>query len=185
MQLAIHHRPAPLCVGNIEQVRIGAAREAGTQGFTHRGTGSVTPGEVIRLAYLLAPVRSSQASQHASSIVFEAEELGLALDGHALGGQVVNQKVLVLVLWEDQHVGERAHTLADLAKVDARNLLAPGPKVRDGKLQPSFDHFLAEPELVVELERARLHAQGSRRGSRPCSLVDDAHVHAEPSKPEG
>ena len=142
MQLAIHHRPAPLCVGDIEEVRIGAAREAGAQDVTHRGTGTVTPGEVLCLADLLGSVRPSQAGQHASAIVFEAQELSLALDGHARIGEVLNQKALVLVLGEDQHVGEGADTLAEMAEVDTRHLLAPGPKVRDGKLQPSIDYRL-------------------------------------------
>src|SRR4051812_35610204 len=134
MQLAIHHWPAPLGISNIEEVRIGAAREAGAQDATHCGTRSVTSGEVLRLANLLTPIGPFHASEHASTTVLEAEELGLALDHHALSRQLFDQKALVLVLRKDQHVRERAHTLADVTEVDTRHLLAPSPKVRDREL---------------------------------------------------
>ena len=80
MQLAIHHRPTPFCIGDIEEVRIGAARKAGAQDVTHRGPGTVTPGEVLCLADRLGSVRPSQAGQHARAIVVEAQELRFALD---------------------------------------------------------------------------------------------------------
>ena len=50
---------------------------------------------------------------------------------------------------------------------------------------PSRDDLVGQPELPVELERPRVHAQRARRRPGLRGLVDDAHAHAEPAEPEG
>ena len=142
MQLAVHHRPAPFGVGDVEEVGVGAAREADAQHLAHPGAGAVAAGDVIRLACLLGPVRPLQPRQHAGAALFEAEKLRPALDLDALRREALDQQALVRVLRVDQHVRVRAEAPTHLAEGGAGPLLAAHPEVGGRKLQPLADQRL-------------------------------------------
>src|SRR4051812_49361591 len=114
-----HDRPAAQGVGNIEEVRIGAAGVADSQGLAHLRAGSVAPGEVVRLADLLGSVRPPQSCPHARAL-FKVEELGPTLDRQAFLLKAPDKQSLVLVLREDQHVRIETEAPADLAEGGAR-----------------------------------------------------------------
>src|SRR5207249_12061849 len=83
MQLAIHGRSACLDVGDVEDMRVRAAREADGEPVSHRRVRAVTAGDVGRLAGFFRAVGAPQTRAHAVARVLEAKELDAALDGHA------------------------------------------------------------------------------------------------------
>ena len=88
------------------------------------------------------------------------------------------------VLGEDQHEGKGAFALADVAERHARRVPAAFPQVDRRELDAVRDRLVGNPELAVELERARVHHERAGGRAGRIRLVDDAHVNARPLEPE-
>src|SRR5260221_3691235 len=145
---------------------------------------AVAAGDPAAVDALEAVVRRELCAQ-ALAVVLEGHELGVAFHRHAELVERLDEQHLLLVLREDQHVREGAFALADVADLDAPGMLAARPQVHGGEGEAACERRAIDAELAVELESARVHDQGARRGARRGGLVDDAKVHAEPSQPEG
>jgi hypothetical protein len=118
-------------------------------------------------------------SAHARNGQSQAEEFGLALGHHTRLREVLAEEALVLVLSEDEHVGEGAEAFSHVTKGDTCGSPSAHPQVRGRELQSSLDRRFCQTDLPVELERAGLHAQGPRCGSRSGGLVENADADVQ------
>jgi hypothetical protein len=98
---------------------------------------------------------------------------------------VCDEEALVLVLGEDEHIGERAQALAECAELDVADASAFDPEVYGKELVAEADHLVGEADLAVELECAGVDDQRARGDAWFGDLVDDADADAEASEPEG
>ena len=91
----------------------------------------------------------------------------------------------MLVLREDDRVGERAEPDAAVAEDRAGDPGRADPEVHRDDADAAIDHGRGQAERLVELERPRLHRERARRGAGLRRLVDDANADAQPREPEG
>ncbi len=185
VQLLVEHRALGLDVGDVEQLDICAAREAGVQLAAHHRPGPVAAADVAGLADLLAAVGALQPGLDALRRLLEPEQLDGPLDLHVRRPEVLDQEPLVLVLGEDQDEGEGADPLADVADRQARGLLAPHPEIGRLHLEAEAHGLLGDAELAIEFQGPRLHRQGARGGPGLWGLVDDADADAALREPQG
>ena len=85
----------------------------------------------------------------------------------------------MLVLGEDEHIGEWAEALAEGAEFDVADALAFYPEIHGFELVAFADDFIGEAELAVELERAGVDDESTGGGARLGDFVDDADSNAE------
>ena len=102
------------------------------------------------------------------------DELRLPLHLHAERAEVLDEQLLVRVLRIDQRKWERARAAPDVHDRSARRAPAAHPEIHRRHLDAGVHHRACEAELLVELERARLHRERARRRSGLRRLVDDA-----------
>jgi hypothetical protein len=133
---------------------------------------------------LFGAIGEFEMNENVTGGLFEAEELGLALDADAEGGELIDEEALVLVLREDEREGKGAEACAELAEDGAGDAIAGDPEVDGFDLAAALDDGIGEAELRVELEGAGLDGESSGGGPGFWCLVDDADAYAEPSEPE-
>ena len=92
---------------------------------------------------------------------------------------MIDEEAFVLVLGEDEHKGERAEALAEVAEFDVADVLAFYPEVYGFELVAFVDDFVGDAELAVELEGAGMDDEGPGGGARFGGFVDDADADAK------
>ena len=188
VELAIGDRAARLDVGDVEEVRVLAAREADVERLTDDGAGAVAASEEGAAAGLLGAVSEAEEGGDGGAGVSgrfgEGEEFGGAFDRDAECGEMPDEERFVFVLWVDEDEGEWAEAAAEVAEKSVRDLAAGDPEVGGGDTMASVDELVSEAELLVELERAGLHGEGARVSSGIGILVNDADADAEAREPE-
>jgi hypothetical protein len=91
-----------------------------------------------------------------------------------------DQQVLVRVLRKDQDVRIRTDTSADVAKRGARHVATGHPQIYLGDGAAACDDGIRDPDLAIELERARLDGNGTR-GRRRLGKADRRFAGAPPA----
>jgi hypothetical protein len=91
----------------------------------------------------------------------------------------------VVVLGQAERERERAQALAEVLERDPRRLLAVLAQVDGLQLDAERHGFVGEPELLVELQRPRLHDHGPRRLAGAIIFVDDAKWNAMAGQTQG
>ena len=94
------------------------------------------------------------------------DELRLTLDANAGPLEMVDEHPLMRVLRIHEREGEGAQSLADGVDRDASPWSAADPEIDGRYLDAARDGVVCDSDLPVELERARLDGQRSRRRSR-------------------
>ncbi len=112
----------------------------------------------------------------------DGDELGIPLHGHAPAAEVIAHDPFVVVLAQHQDKGKRAHALPDVTQRDARRPLSFRPHVGAIAAAAQLERPLSDPELRVDLERARMHRHRPRLLCRPRVPVYDHRAHAAPSE---
>ncbi len=120
---------------------------------------AVTSRDIGRLARLNGSIREFQMREHTAGGILEAYQLGSALNLDAARGQALDQQAFVLVLRKDDRIRERAESLAHIAELDVSFFLTRHPEIRCDGLSSALDDCISEPDLIVQLERARLHGE--------------------------
>ena len=116
--------------------------------------------------------------------LLEPHELGLPLDVHAPFNEAIYQQALVFVLRIDQRVGKWTDIRTHVSEYHVRGPLACDPQVDRGHLAAAGDDGVGKADLAVQLERARLHSERTRRRARFRSLIDDPDADAKTSEPQ-
>ena len=116
--------------------------------------------------------------------LFEMDELRLTLDANAGPLEMVDEHPLMRVLRIHEREGEGTQSLADGVDPDASPWSAAHPEIDGGYLDAARHGVVCDSDLPVELERARLDGQRSRRRSRSFGAINDPDRHAEPRQPE-
>ena len=142
------------------------------------------PGDVRRLEQFLAAFRSERRA-HSVGALLEMDELRLTLDANAGPLEMVDEHPLMRVLRIHEREGEGAQSLADGVDPDASPWSTADPEIDGGYLDAARNGVVRDSDLPVELERARLDGQRSRRRSRPFGAIDDPDRYSEPRQPEG
>ena len=176
MQLKVGRRAARLHVGDVEKPRIGSPGKADGERLPDGRARTVAAGEIGRFADFLRAVRSLEHRSHAVGVLIETDQLRPALHFHPQGLEPFDQQSLVGVLRKNQRKGERGQALSDILQRHARGLGASDPEVDARNLDTALDDGVGQFHLAVELQRASLHGQGTRGGSRLGGLVDDPHA---------
>jgi hypothetical protein len=96
----------------------------------------------------------------------------------------VREQAFVLVLRKDKRIGVRTDARAHIPQHETRDLPTRDPEVRCRDFTTARDDDIREPDLPVELERARLNRDRARRCGRLRRLIDNAHLHTKPPEPE-
>src|SRR5439155_25242493 len=127
-------------------------------------------------------IRALERDRDVAGLLFEADELRVPLDRHAPVGKPVAHDSFVVVLAEDENVRIRSHAPAGVAQRDVRHHPTFRPDV--GAVPPlsELERALDDPELRVDFERARLHAERPRLTRRPGVAVDDPRADAPPAE---
>jgi len=184
VQLVIHDGAGGLRVGDVEDVRVGAAGKRRAEDLAHPGAGAVASDEPRRFARFLRAVGTLQPRGDAVAVIVESNELQRPLDIDAGRVQVLDQQALVLVLRKDHHEGERADAGAHRAELHVRHFAAANPEIDSGKAQAACHHIVGDADFAIELERAGVNDERARGRARLGHLVDDAHAHAIFRKPQ-
>ena len=184
VQLMVHHRTAPVGVGDVEQMTIGSSREAGAQLLADDRARAIATRKKGRFAGFIASVRALQMHGDAVSPLLEADHLGGPIDVDAFFLQPRDQKPLMLILRVNQHVWIRAHPGTDVAESDARGFPAAHPQVGGGEMEPFSDQGVGDTHLPIQLEGAGVHHQRARGSPGLGRFVDNAHAHAEALEPK-
>lgn len=92
--------------------------------------------------------------------------------------------MLVCVLRKDQDVRIRTDISADVAKRGARHVATGHPQIYLGDGAAACDDAVRDPDLAIELERARLDGNGTRGRRRLGKLIDDSQAHPQPCEPQ-
>ena len=185
MEFVIGGRALRLDIGDVEEPGIRAAVEVHAERPPDCRIGAVAAGKERDVADLLRAVRAPKRRVEAVGILVEPGELRPPLDIDPQGVQAFDEQSLVGVLRKDQDGGKGGESLSEVPKRKPR-----GPGTSDPEIDaPGFDavpgHRIRDPDLAVELERARLDAQGTGGGSRLGILVDDPYPDTEPREPQG
>src|SRR5262249_15270714 len=160
---------------DVEEVRVGAAREADAERLAHERARAVAAAHVRRVVILAA----AHADAHAIADRLELDRLARPLDRHAEPREVPDQERLVRVLRIGEEVRDRALALTDVAEADAAAALAGDPQIEAADREPGLGDLAGDAELAVLLERARLDDDRARRQPGRGRLVDDADTDAE------
>ena len=184
VQLVVREPAAKIDIGHVEDPLVGASRKADVEHLAHLGASPIAAGKVESFAFFFYAARSLQTSDHVIALLLEADELSEALDLDPLPTKVLDQKLFVLILGEDQQVREGAQSLAYVAEVGTSCRLAAHPDVDGRELEAAVDDLVRKTDLAIELERTRVHRERARRGPRLGRLVDDPDVGAHALEPE-
>src|SRR6185436_9581734 len=84
--------------------------------------------------------------------------------------------------YERERVGREVY--AKVVERRRRRSVATHPHVEILDLHPCCDRGVVDPDLVIELERPRLHCESARSGPRLGGLVDDSYFDAKSRQPE-
>ena len=185
MQLAIGHRSAGGDVGDIEKMRIGAAREAHLQCPAHRRMGPVAAGDIERLDRLLAAIAMTELGYRPRLVLRHRNELHRPFHRDPQLHQVVDQQPLMDVLRQDQHIGIGRQPGADITQRHPPRLAAAHPQIDRGHHLPGCHRRSGKAELAVEFEGAGMNHQCPRGHPRRRRLVDDAEPDAQGLEPQG
>ena len=146
---------------------------------------AVAAGDVGRFAGLRSAVSVLQFCDDAIASLDKPGQLDRPLDEHARVFQTIDEQLLVLILRKDERIRVWADAAAHVAEPEVGNFPAGDPQVCRADLASAREHGVRESDLVIELERPRLHRDGARGGRRLRVRVDDAKVHPQPLQPEG
>ncbi len=127
----------------------------------------------------------SECRAHSVGALLETDELRLTLDANAGPLEMVDEHPLMRVLRIHEREGEGTQSLADGVDRDASPWSATHPEIEGRYLDAARHGVVCDSDLPVELERARLDGQRSRRRSRSVGAIDDPDRHPEPREPEG
>ena len=162
VELVGHHRPGHLDIGDEEHMLVGRARKSDAVELAHgavRAVAAADPGRADRLA---AAVRQLQRRGDAVGVLRDAGQLGVPLDRPAERAQPLAHDPLIVVLAEDQDVGIGRHQAAGVAQRHPRHLPALRPHIGAGGDPAELQRPPDDAELLVDLQRARLHAERPR-----------------------
>jgi hypothetical protein len=115
-------------------------------------------------------------------LLLERHQLRVPSHGDVPLPQVLAHDAFVVVLTEHQDVRERAQVLAHVVEWDTRLQPPVRPHVRAVAGATQLERSLRQPELRVDLERARVHGHGSRLQSRTAMTIDDHRANAAPAQ---
>ena len=93
-------------------------------------------------------------------------------------------KPLMFILRVNKHVWIRAQAGTDVTEGDPSRFLAAHPQVYGGEFKRLPDNTFGDTDLLVQLERTRMHHQCARGGPRFGHFVDDAHAHTQSLEPK-
>lgn len=184
MQFAIDGRAAPLDIGDIENVVIGAAGKADPESLANGRTGAIATSKIAGLTGFLAAIGFAQPGRDPCSIIAERQQFGLAFDHDTEGAQPFDQQPLMLVLREYLQKGIAGQTGADSAEVNTCRPLTLCPQIDRRHLVPLRHDSIGKVKLTVKLQRARLYRQRARVRPRPGRPVDDADADTDPAEPQ-
>ena len=88
------------------------------------------------------------------------------------------------VLRKDEREGVWSQSFSDALEGNARNPVPTRPQIEFLDLDSARDDCVVKPNLVIELQRARLHGERAGSGAGLRGLVDDSHLDAELRQPE-
>ncbi len=131
-----------------------------------------------------APLAPRSVARTQVLVLLEPNELGLALHCHSRLRQARDQEPLVRVLRKDEEERERAQSLAHIVQWYACDARTCNPQVDRHIWQAGGDHCIGEADLAIELQRAGMDAQRTRRRARFCRLIDDSNAHTQTGQPE-
>src|SRR6476646_3841902 len=97
---------------------------------------------------------------------------------------MVAEHPLMRVLRIHEREGDGTQSLADGVDADTSPWSAAHPEIDRRYLDAARHSVVRDSDLPVQLERARLDGQRSRRRSRSVRAIDDADRHPEPREPE-
>ena len=182
VDLVRRHRSRHLRIGHEEHVLVGRALERDPAQIAHgavRAVATRDPGgrDLPARAVLLI-----ERGLDAIRLLRQGGELRVPLDGNASLTENLAKEPLVIVLSEDQEVRVRTQTLPDVAQQDVRRQAPSRPEVGADRALAEGDRLLGDAQMRIDLESARLHAQGARLPRRSVVPVDDRHAHAAPGE---
>src|SRR6266480_4302181 len=119
---------------------------------------------------------------YVTGFLVDAGELGVPLHRKAPVAEMVAHDPLVVVLAQHQDKGKRTDALPDVTQRDARRPLSFRPHIGAVAAAAHLERTLRDPELGVDLERARMHRHRPRLLCRPGMPVHDQRV--DPAAPE-
>src|SRR2546430_2841849 len=163
---------------------VGPSRKAGMQGLADDGARAIAAREEGSFAGFIATVRVLQLDRHPVASLLEAEDLGWSFYLDAVFPQPLDEKPLVLILRENQHVGIRAQSGTDIAQGNPCSLAAAHPQVYCCESERLPDDTFGDTDLAVQLHRAGMKHQCARGSPRFGHLVDDAHAHTQSLEPK-
>ena len=140
---------------------------------------AVAAGDVERVAGFLRSVGACQRRAHGVFAIRERYELCRSFDRDAALRERVDQKALVLVLREGEHIRKGTQPTPHVAERDATHLSTSDPEIGGGELQSALHDVVGQSNLAIQLECARLNRDRAGRRTRLRDLVDDAHTYAE------
>jgi hypothetical protein len=165
-------------------VLVRPAWKADPERLTNARVRAVAAGDEPRSANPLS-AGGLESGANTSAVLAEVDERGLTMDLDPELAQALDQKLLVLVLREDQRVGKRTDARANLSEDRARPMPPGDPQVeREDSPSLCIDR-LRKADLLIELEGARLHGERARRGAGTCGLVDDLDANAVAREEQG
>src|SRR4051794_20343339 len=141
---------------------------------------TIAAGDVSRRNRFFIAIGASEPGHYAIALFMEVNELDGPLDVDAELLEPADEQSLMLILWKNDHVGERAQPLAQHAELHVANLLAFCPQIRGHELAAVSHDVVSDAGLPVELQRARVDHERPRSGAWFRDLVDDSNHDAEP-----
>jgi hypothetical protein len=98
MELTVHHRAQGRYVGNVEHVRVRAARKANSKNFPHRGVRAVATSDVLGFTRFLGAVRAPQTSENAIATFLKVQEFGRPFNQNASLRESFTEQLFMFIL---------------------------------------------------------------------------------------
>ena len=129
-------------------------------------------------------VRSAclSVTRDAIGCLLEGDELGVPLHRHVPVAQLLPHDPFVIVLAENEDIRVRSYALACFAQRNPRSFPAFRPDVGARAVLAELEGTVDDPELGVDLERARLYTQRPCLECRPRMAVYDRRAHTPPAE---
>jgi hypothetical protein len=165
-----------------EVLRVAPASESDPASFPDGAVRAVAAHQKSRTNALLAAIVSSKQASESIAHVLERGELDAAFDRASRSGQMIGQHGLGFRLGDEQDERKPRIHGPDVAKTRRRNRPAFEVQSELGARVAARGEGFAESELLQQLERAGLHAEGTRLARPIPKPVDDPESGAEPLK---
>ncbi len=173
-----HHRAGHLDVGDEEDVLVRRAGEGDRVELADRAVRTVAAGDPRGFDLARRSVGHLQRRGDAIGALLERDQLGVPLHGAAERAQALAHDALVVVLAEDQDVRIRCDLAPGIAERYVAFQDAVGPQVCAVAGRAELERAPDDAELLVDLERACLHAERARLARGTTVAVDEQITHA-------